>query len=132
MVAKLIRHVVSNFKLDPKGIHGTAHWKRVYLNGQILCDHIPEADRTVVSLFSLFHDSQRILDCGDEYHGLRAATFAISADRDKLIKVSSDQLCLLVMACNGHTLMNNHDNIRLKAQLCNKRRSERWTNDLKL
>ena len=114
MLSKLARHVVSNFKLDPKGIHGTAHWKRVYLNGQILCDQIPEADRTVVNLFALLHDSQRILDSGDEYHGLRAASFAISADRLKLINVTDRQLCLLIMACNGHTLLNNHDDITVK------------------
>ena len=116
MVAKLIRNVVSNFKLDLKGIHGTAHWRRVHLNGQILCDHIPEADRTVVALFALFHDSQRVLDSGDLYHGMRAASFILEAHREKQLNlpITCHQLCLLVMACNGHTLMNNHDDITIK------------------
>lgn len=109
-----IEHICANFKLDLKGIHGTAHWSRVALNGRVLHKMMPEVDLLVTQLFAFIHDSQRLCDDGDELHGPRAADWA-AIHCGKLFYASDAQLDLLMTACRGHTNELFSDNITVQA-----------------
>ena len=52
-------------------LHGISHWDRVYENGQKLLT--PDVNPLVVGLFAYLHDSCRMGDGEDLYHGQRAA-----------------------------------------------------------
>ena len=54
-------------------LHGIRHWDRVYANGQRLLT--PDANPLVVGLFAYLHDSCRMDDGMDLYHGERAAVW---------------------------------------------------------
>jgi uncharacterized protein len=109
---KLIRMVRSNFKVNHRGIHGTAHWSRVHDNGIFLYDNIigndPEGQE-VITLFAYVHDSQRVEDGSEDlYHGVRAAEFAERVCVN-MFDLSSRQIKLLKTACAGHTVGLYHD-----------------------
>src|SRR5262245_5469316 len=82
-------------------IHGEAHWKCVAQTGLELCREVESADRIVVFLFGLLHDSQRLNDGSDRAHGIRAAAF-IGQIRDDYLRLSEEQLTLLTKACAEH------------------------------
>ena len=71
-IAPLDTLVRNGFQLPLTSIHGPAHWARVRENGLRLATETG-ADRTVVELFALLHDSQRRSDGRDPGHGRRAA-----------------------------------------------------------
>jgi uncharacterized protein len=73
----LISEVRRGFRLDLKGIHGTAHWARVRRHALEVAS-IRDADFLVVELFAFLHDSQRHDDFRDPGHGARGAEFAAS------------------------------------------------------
>lgn len=98
---KLTKELRSKFLLDWYGIHGTAHWARVRVNGLKLVE-VSEARADVVELFSFFHDSMRANDGYDPNHGIRAAHYAESL-RGKLFELDDDGLELLKTACEGHS-----------------------------
>ncbi len=56
-------------------MHGIGHWARVLENGLRLAE-AAGANPEFVSLFAIFHDSQRLNDDHDPEHGLRGAEFA--------------------------------------------------------
>ena len=64
--------------------HGEQHWKAVTYAGMRLCDLVPEADRELVFLFGLFHDTQRISEYADPDHGDRAALVATEMLQDDM------------------------------------------------
>jgi len=57
------------------------HWLRVERNGLYLAER-NGANKTIVSLFAMFHDCMRVNDGNDEGHGLRGAEFAKSLRKD--------------------------------------------------
>ena len=71
----LIDKIRSDFKLDWKGIHGVPHWARVRINGFRLSEETG-ANKTIIELFAFLHDSMRIDDGVDPFHGGRAAQYA--------------------------------------------------------
>ena len=94
----LVRHT---FALPLDGLHGEAHWRRVYDNGQRLAEQT-SADARIVELFAYHHDSRRLGDGWDRDHGRRAAELIRSLN-DDLLALSEDDLDTLVYACTYHT-----------------------------
>jgi uncharacterized protein len=103
--AALLRKVKGQFRLDLAGEHGAPHWMRVRENGLRLCAQIPEADKLVVELFAIVHDSQRENDGLDPMHGQRAGFWVA----DNLtwffdhFTLDGIQLAALVAACTLHS-----------------------------
>lgn len=97
----LINFIRQQFKLDWRGIHGPSHWGRVETRGLTLCEQTG-ADSTVLTLFSLFHDSCRLTDYSDPLHGARGAALAQSL-RGVLFEATDVQMNLLTQACNDHS-----------------------------
>ena len=89
-------------------VHGLSHWLRVERNGLFLAE-FGSADQAVVSLFALFHDSQRLNDFEDPKHGARGAGLATEFFSAGLLPISREQFDLLVFACTHHTDVTHHD-----------------------
>jgi len=97
----LMRTILAQYPLPLNGVHGPAHWARVYENGMHLAG-ITGADPKVVQLFAVLHDSRRF-DEGECFeHGSRAASFATTL-RGTHIHLDDDQFRLLCEACERHT-----------------------------
>lgn len=97
----LWRQVAAQFSRGPDSIHGPAHWKRVEQHGQLLATRTG-ADITVVRLFALFHDAQRINKSVDHGHGIRGAELAAHL-RGSAFDISDEAFAVLHAACAGHT-----------------------------
>ena len=95
---ELVRHT---FALPLDGLHGEAHWRRVYDNGRRLAEQTG-ADARIVELFAYLHDSRRLGDGWDRDHGRRAAELIRSLN-DDLLALSEDDLDTLVYACIYHS-----------------------------
>jgi uncharacterized protein len=89
------------FALPLHGIHGEAHWLRVRDNGLRLAEHTG-ADPEILELFAWLHDSKRLGDGRDRGHGLRAAEFAKSLNRSRLL-LPAPQLEVLEYAIAYHS-----------------------------
>jgi uncharacterized protein len=83
-------------------LHGEEHWKRVAAAGLVLLPHTPDADPLVVFLFALFHDSMRLNDGYDPYHGPRGAELAREL-RGEAFVLDDRRMGLLEFACDEHT-----------------------------
>ena len=98
----LVRSLMTQFKLSQHSVHGAAHWMRVRKNGLALAERTG-ANKTVVELFSVFHDSCRHNDYEDPEHGYRGAQLAQSYFQKGLLPCNERELDQLVEACIGHT-----------------------------
>lgn len=83
------------------GDHGVVHWARVLENGLRVAE-ANGADREVVTLFALFHDSRRVNEGRDDDHGVRGGTLARSL-RGSLVHLDNARFELLFEACRLHT-----------------------------
>jgi len=83
--------------------HGPEHWQRVAEIGLGLCLRDPAADPTVVALFALLHDTQRLNEDEDPLHGPRAASYALKLFEGGDLAISEQQLHALMDACQRHT-----------------------------
>lgn len=98
----LIEHLRTRFAIDWRGIHGIAHWSRVWTNGRMLGKLTENVDMQVVELFAWLHDSCRLNEFGDPEHGPRAASLAAEL-RGEFFELTDEQLAELARACEGHT-----------------------------
>ncbi len=98
---KLIRAILAQYALSPKGIHGLLHWGRVLENGLRLAE-TTNAKIEVIELFAVFHDSKRTNDAIDKNHGRRGGDYAASL-WGKLFDLSEEDFNLLYTACAYHT-----------------------------
>ncbi len=103
----LVRAVLPGYALEPHGLHGMAHWGRVFENGCQLAD-ATGVSRDVVTLFAVFHDSRRLNDGHDPEHGMRGAALAASL-RGTLFELSDEDFERLHFACCWHTDQTHHD-----------------------
>ena len=71
-IRTLLPEIREGYKLRWLGTHGASHWARVLFNGLILSE-LTGADRDIVVMFALFHDSRRVNDLHDPLHGKRGA-----------------------------------------------------------
>jgi uncharacterized protein len=100
-MAAILRAILDGYVLPVDGYHGVNHWARVLENGLRIAE-ANAADRQVVSLFALFHDSRRVNEDQDDGHGLRGGELARSL-RGKLVHLDDDRFDLLFEACRLHT-----------------------------
>jgi uncharacterized protein len=98
---KLFDRLVSTHALGHSGFHGKDHWLRVLQNGRELAVETG-ANRRVVELFAVIHDSKRENENHDPDHGRRAAEYARSM-RGVWYELSDRELDLLCEACFYHS-----------------------------
>ena len=98
----LINLIKAEFKLSWHGIHGANHWARVLHHGRTI-GVLRKADLMVIELFSFLHDSCRLSDRQDIWHGERAAEFAhgIHGDYYNLTPAQLDKLCYAMKHHSG-------------------------------
>lgn len=94
-------------------VHDLDHWQRVEHNGLFLARSV-EADPVIVSLFALFHDSQRLNDFEDPHHGARGAELANDFFSEGLLPISHEQIDLLAYACTHHTNLIHHSDLTVQ------------------
>ena len=99
IVEDIRRYVHSQWTLG--ALHGIRHWDRVYENGQKLLT--PDTNPLVIGLLAYLHDSCRIDDGEDLYHGKRAADWIETLRGTYLKDVSNEEIELLQEACRLHT-----------------------------
>lgn len=99
--AGIMQAILDGYALRLRGAHGVVHWARVLENG-IRVAEATGADREVVTLFALFHDSRRVNEYEDDEHGLRGGEFANSL-RGSLVHLDDTRFDLLFEACRLHT-----------------------------
>jgi uncharacterized protein len=97
----IVSEILRGYALHEWGTHGVGHWARVAENGLRIAE-VTGADREVVTLFALFHDSRRVNEDRDHGHGLRGGEFARSL-RGTLIDLDDTRFDLLFEACRRHT-----------------------------
>jgi uncharacterized protein len=113
MTSKLLAAIISQMATNPRGLHGLSHWARVHDNGLRLAAETG-ADRRVVELFALLHDSRRLTDRADPDHGPRGAALAEQYHRDGLLLLDDAPLRLLLTACRLHTAARTHDDVTVR------------------
>lgn len=109
---ELLDIIKKEYALNWDGIHGIAHWMRVYENGMFLFEHTG-AKREVVELFSVLHDSKKFNDGWDVGHGRRAAKFVQSLI-GKYFELPDDDFELLYTACHEHMNTLTHSDITIQ------------------
>ena len=113
MTKDLLATIIGQMAINPLGLHGLSHWARVYDNGLRLATETG-ADRQVVELFALFHDSRRLTEHADPDHGPRGAELAGQYHRDGLLRLDEERLRLLLTACRLHTAARTHDDATVR------------------
>jgi uncharacterized protein len=98
---RLWKVVTAQFPLDIHSIHGPRHWKQVEKNGLMLAKETG-ANETIVTLFSIFHDSRRENNHIDDGHGTRGAELAKSM-KGIYFDLPDDSFEILLDACINHT-----------------------------
>lgn len=110
----ILSAILQGYVLPRRGHHGVTHWARVLENGLRLCA-AHGADREVVTLFAVFHDSRRVNEWCDDGHGSRGAELARSL-RGSLVHLDDARFSLLDDACRRHT--DGHTRGDLTVQAC--------------
>lgn len=98
---KLWAAVTAQFPLGPNSLHGPTHWKQVEENGLFLAQKTG-ADKTIIKLFAVFHDSRRENESIDKGHGSRGADLARDM-RGIYFDLPDDSFDTLLYACRYHT-----------------------------
>ena len=102
----LVRAIKDQFQINWQGIHGLSHLSRVWENGIHLAE-ATGANKKVVQLFAVFHDSRRLNENCDPEHGPRGALLAESW-RGKYYDLNNEEFDLLFTACSLHTMARTH------------------------
>ena len=105
---RLVKQVIAEFAINPKGHHGVPHWMRVRANGLRLAAETG-ANTRVIELFALFHDSMRYNEYSDPEHGKRGALKAIQYRELGRYEATDAELELVYQACWGHTYEDVED-----------------------
>lgn len=100
----------SQFK-NKRSYHGPWHWEKVEKNALALADNTPGSDRIVAQLFALIHDTKRENEFDDPKHGWRAADYAKKLFEEGKLKITLEQLDLLMLACKFHNEGSVADNV---------------------
>ena len=100
-VRAILQEILTGYVLPVRGYHGVVHWARVLENGLRIAEETG-ADREVVTLFALFHDSRRINEHRDHGHGQRGGELARSL-RGTHVHLDDSRFELLFEACRLHT-----------------------------
>jgi uncharacterized protein len=109
---ELLRAILSQYRLNPEGIHGIGHWARVLENGLRLADDTG-AKVEIVELFAVLHDCRRQNDGFSPFHGRWAAKYAATL-RGSLLHLNDEDFHLLYTACADHTRGKREGDITLQ------------------
>jgi len=101
-VDSLLTHVYAHATHMKSHYHGESHWLHATNMGLELAREIPDSDLTVIFLFGLLHDCQRLTDGKDPEHGKRASEFVHHLQQSGLLSLSEAQLRMLTYACHEH------------------------------
>ena len=113
VTTELILKIKEQFRINWCGRHGLSHWARVYDIGMKLAEETG-ADRNVVQLFALFHDSCRYNEHFDPRHGPRGAELAAQLRSYYFSRLTEEKFDFLYQACCLHTKAATHDNITVQ------------------
>lgn len=108
IIRKALHVVRPQLQLDyDDGIHGVAHWSRVWVHGRALALAM-DVSPQVLAWFAFLHDSQRHNDGHDPQHGRRAADLAVRLRRERVIAELAahefEYLCeAMRLHSDGHT-----------------------------
>jgi uncharacterized protein len=108
----IVQAILEEYALPLHGYHGVAHWARVLENGRRLSAETG-ANIEIVSLFAVFHDSRRVNEGFDPYHGTRGAEFAKTL-RGRLFDLVDDEFEVLHYACSAHTDEDTHPDVTIQ------------------
>ena len=97
----LLEAVTAQFPMGEHSIHGPTHWRQVEENGLFLAQQTG-ADKTIIRLFAVFHDSRRQNEGTDKRHGSRGADLAIGM-RGVYFDLPDEAFETLLYACRHHT-----------------------------
>lgn len=97
----LLAHVLANATNLSSRLHGENHWLRVTKVGLELTKQVPDCDLTVIFLFGLLHDTQRLCDGHDPQHGERASHF-VQRMNNGVFLLADEQLKILAYALHEH------------------------------
>lgn len=109
IIKKALAHVRPRFRLEYRGgIHGVAHWSRVWHHGRRLAAEL-EVNPAILAWFAYLHDSQRWNDDHDPLHGSRAADCATLLRREGVLCELSprefEELCeAMRLHSDGHVV----------------------------
>lgn len=96
----LVREV---FALDyHDGIHGVAHWTRVWHHGKTLALEL-DVNPRIPAWFAFLHDSQRHNDHTDPEHGARASDYALALRDQGLLGLNNHDFDALCFAMQKHS-----------------------------
>ena len=109
----IVREILAEYALPPRGHHGVVHWARVLENGLRIAEQTG-ANARVVTLFALFHDARRQNEAVDPGHGARGGELA-RATRSRWYDASDAEVELLVEACRLHTDGRTEGDVTLQA-----------------
>lgn len=98
----LYQRILDDYQLSQDGIHGVSHWMRVIQYGLEMAEETG-ADKNLIVLFGLLHDSRRDDDGSDFEHGPRAARYLKTLQREALLNLTTKDMGILSDACAGHT-----------------------------
>ena len=98
---------VSRWPEEMGRTHGVEHWDRVARFGQLLYQE--GADLDVILAFAYLHDSERMNNGHDIYHGIRASRLIDTIRHTKLQDMTDEQIATLKKACELHTITHTID-----------------------
>ena len=101
MYKQIIEVIKNQYILNWNGIHGIKHWIRVKDIGEKLSRETG-ANIKILNLFAFFHDACRHSDDFDPDHGIRAAQFIETINKN-LLFLSKYELQILKIACIDHS-----------------------------
>jgi len=103
-IRKALAVVRPQFQLDLQdGVHGVAHWSRVWFHGKRLAQEL-DVNLHLLAWFAYLHDSRRLNDHVDPLHGSRAADFALKLRKAGVItELSARELEWLCEAMRLHS-----------------------------
>lgn len=96
----LVREI---FALDfHDGIHGVAHWSRVWHHGKDMAAKL-DVNPRIPAWFAFLHDCKRQNDNLDPEHGTRAADFALMLRRQGILNLDNREFDALCFAMQKHS-----------------------------
>jgi uncharacterized protein len=108
IIKKALTVVRPVFRLNfQDGIHGVAHWIRVWFHGRRIAKSL-DVNPAILAWFAFLYDSQRHNDHRDPLHGHRAADFVVILRRERtLVELNAtefEHLCeAMRLHSDGHT-----------------------------
>ncbi len=99
--AEILDRILARSTNTSSVLHGPEHWRGVAVAGKKIVEETPEADPIIVLLFAILHDSMRLHDGKDTWHGWRAGKLASELLEGEAL-LSAEDLETLLYAIERH------------------------------